>query len=127
MSNSSAPDNSGWSESNNNVTSPFQLELENNSFRYVYEFNSSYIGLGKNNLSLVVSDVVLASAWYNDTILSRMLSYNGSFAEDGSSATPTTSRPSISFSPDSLLHFEIGFGLIACILILAFVNFWLLE
>jgi hypothetical protein len=123
-SNLSDANGSGWSEDSSSIASPTPLESGNNSFAYAYTFNYSYSGLGENNLSLVVVDAVLESRQYNETLLSRMLSYGGSNSENGLPITGN-SRPSASFDSGSLTRLEIGLGLVGLVLILAFLNFWI--
>lgn len=115
---------SGWSESKN-LTTPTPLESENRSFAFIYEFNSSYEGLGRNNLSLSVNDSFLAHDEYNITLLSRMLSYNGTLSENGTRLDPETSRRSTSFGIGSLSYLHMTLGLVALLLFLAFLNFWI--
>jgi hypothetical protein len=122
--NSSALNETNYSVADSNVTNPLPLEQANNSFLYVYEFNHSYSGTGKNNFSLSVRDIFLNESEFSDTINSRMLSYDGRFLEDGS-PTSNFSRPSAGFEKDTLTQITVGFGLIALILFLAFFNFWL--
>jgi hypothetical protein len=126
LSNKTNATGSGWSESSSNVTTPFPLEHADDSFRFVYEFNHSYAGLGENNLSLVVRDVVLSPAQYNDSFTSRVLTFNGNITETGSPAS-AAARPSSGFAYDSLAYIRIGLGLIALVFILAFVNSWLVK
>ncbi|MFH0884756.1 MAG: hypothetical protein V1861_03530 [Candidatus Micrarchaeota archaeon] len=114
---------SGWSENSSTLATPTPLEMGNNSFAYAYMFNYSYSGLGENNLSLIVTDSVLGQRQYNDTLLSRMLSYGGSNSENGQPMT-NNSRPSASFTEGFLTRLELGLGLVGLVLILAFLNFW---
>jgi len=113
----------GWMEDPSAVATPTPLEMENNSFAYAYMFNFSYQGLGDNNLSIAATDSVLDSEEYNDTLRSRMLSYNGLTMENGQPVNGN-SRPSASSSEGSLTRLEIGLGLVGLVLILAFLNFW---
>jgi hypothetical protein len=122
--NSSLTNETNYAEFDSNVTNPVPLEQANNSFLYVYEFNYSYSGIGQNNFSLRVRDNFLNESEFNDSITSRMLSYDGKFLEDGSPVS-NFSRPSAGFEKDTLTQITVGFGLIALILFLAFFNFWL--
>jgi hypothetical protein len=120
----SSPD--GWSEAVNLAT-PTPLEAGNLSFAYIYGFNYSYEGIGQNNLSLVVNDSFLGQARYGEQLLSRMLSYNGTGTENGSTMPPGQVRPSAAFKPDYLASVELVLGLLALLFLLSFVNLWLLK
>ncbi len=110
-----------------NLTRPIPLERDNSSFLYSYELNFSYPGTapGVNNLSLSVNDSFLGKANFSDSLSSRYLSYNASFSEKGTPAAAQPTRPSGAFGEEPLLHVEVGLGLVALVLMLAFVNFWL--
>jgi len=116
----------GWSE-DVNLTSPILLESSPQSYAYVYAFNYSYDGLGQNALSLVVNDSLGGSARYNEVLMSRMLSYNGTSTENGSPAASLPSRPSAAFTTDYLAPYELALGLLSLLFILSFVNIWLLK
>jgi hypothetical protein len=120
----SSPD--GWSESDN-LTTPIPLEDSPYSYAYAYEFNYGYEGIGQNLLSLIVNDSSLGSARYDESLLSRMLSYNGTTTEDGSPASSVPSRPSAAFSPDRMSSFALALGLLGLLFILSFVTGWLLH
>lgn len=108
-----------------NLTTPTLLEKENYSFAYIYEFNSTYEAIGDHNLSLLIIDVFLGSEKHAETIKSRMLSYGGKWAENGSPISPDLARPSILPSQNQLNYITIGLGLVALAVFLAFVNFWI--
>ncbi len=110
-----------------NLSRPIPLEYNNSSFLYSYELNYSYPGLapGVNNLSLTVNDSFLRNATFSDSLSSRYLSYGSSYSEKGTPAAAQPSRPSGSFGLSTLNHVEVGLGLVALVLLLAFVNFWL--
>ncbi len=109
------------------LTSPIPLEYGNSSFLYVYEINYSYPGAapGDDNLSLSVNDSFMGNASFSDTLTSRYLSYNSSFSEKGTPLSSQPTRPSGSFASQPLNRVEVGLGLVALIMLLAFVNFWL--
>jgi hypothetical protein len=111
-------------ERTNRTANPLPLESANNSFAYAYRFNFSYAGLGENNLSLVVRDAMLAEEQYNETLLSRMVSFGGNTTETGENAALVPSRPSAAVIPGVLAHLEVSLGLVGLVLILAFLNFW---
>jgi hypothetical protein len=113
-----------YSVSDTNVTTPLPLETGNDSFLYAYGINYSYSGLGLNNFSLRVRDNFLRESEFNESITSRMLSHDGQFLENGSVAG-NFSRPSSGFEKDTLTQLTVGFGLLALVLFLAFFNFWL--
>jgi hypothetical protein len=117
-----------WSESvSNRSVIPSALESQSHPFVFVYEFDTAYAGLGANNLSLMVGDICGGSGSYNGSVLSRMLSYNGNSLENGSPIDANISRGSVPFNYDVLNRTEISFGLVAVILLLAFINFWALK
>ncbi len=118
---------SGHLEGKTNGTTPVQLQHENHSFSYTYEFNHSYIGLGMNNLSLAVEDNFLGPGRYDERLLSRMLSYNGTATETGAPFDEGLSRKSSGFRKDEMATLTISLGLVAFVLLLAFVNFWILR
>lgn len=107
-----------------NLTTPSLLEKQNYSFAYIYEFNSTYTAVGEHNLSLLVIDVFSGSEKHNATIMSRMLSYGGKWAENGSPISQLA-RPSASLSQDNLNSISISLGLVALAVFLAFVNYWI--
>ena len=117
-----------WSESvSNRSFIPSALESQGHPFVFVYEFDTAYAGLGANNLSLTVQDVCGGSGSYNGSVLSRMLSYNGNSLENGSPIDANISRGSVPFNYDVLNRTAVSFGLVAVILLLAFINFWALK
>ncbi|MBN1169557.1 hypothetical protein JXA56_00895 [Candidatus Micrarchaeota archaeon] len=121
---SALPNEANWAE-DINASSPFQLERHNHSFTYIYQFNYSYAGLGQNNLSLYVVDSFENEAYYNETLLSRMLSHNNSYTETGISVNASTTRKSGTFEMDSLMNVEIVLGFLSALVILLFLNFWI--
>jgi hypothetical protein len=114
-----------WSEYANAVANPLPMEARNNSFAFAYRFNHTYAGMGESNLSLIVDDSALNSSQFDDTLLSRMLSFGGNTTEFGLPSANTPSRPSAAFGQGSLTRLEIGLGLVGLVLILAFLNFWI--
>lgn len=112
-----------WSESRN-ITTPTPLETESNSFAFIYGFNYSYQGLGKNNLSIHVVDSFGGEAVFNETLLSRMLSYNGNITETGEPYNETTARKSVPFEKEDLANVEITLGVLALMVFVIFMKFW---
>ncbi len=117
----------GWAENSSFVVTPVPLESVNNSFAYAYIFNYSYQGLGEHNLSLLVKDSFGGAATYGTSLRSVMLSYNGSTTETGVPIASQPSRKSAPLSTEYLARLDISLGLVAMLLILAFVNSWLLR
>jgi hypothetical protein len=114
----------GWSE-NINLTTPIPLSETDDSYSYIYGFNSTYSGLGKNTLGMLITDSFMGEAEYETVILSRMLSYNGTKNEFGEDIDPSITRPSSGFQKGQVSNVEIGLGFLAVIVMLTFVNFWL--
>jgi hypothetical protein len=114
----------GWSESVN-ITTPIPLSQTDDSYSFIYGFNSTYSGLGKNTLGMLVRDSFMGQGEYETVILSRMLSSNGTKNELGDAIDPEVTRPSAGFQKGELSHVEISLGFLAVIVLLAFVNFWL--
>lgn len=114
----------GWGESLNRTT-PVPLSTNNDSYAYIYAFNSTYSGLGENALGMGVIDSFMGEAEYETVILSRMLSFNGTKNELGGEIDPEITRGSAGFSKGEVSHVEISLGFLAVIVLLAFVNFWL--
>ncbi len=114
----------GWSESSAEPASPIPLEAGASSYLYAYEFNSTYAGLGENNLSLSITDAAMQNASFNDTLLSRMLTHSGNISENGGEAPIGLARPSIAPGKSALSAMDVGVGLLGLLIILMFVNFW---
>ena len=129
VSNSTCESDSQYQESEvlAGAVTPTQLEQDSHSFAYIYEFNSTYDGLGMNTLSLIVTDYFLDSEEHQEEILSRRLSYDSSITETGDlvSSNISNSRPSIAFRNDKLNIFHISLGLVGLMLILVFANVWI--
>ena len=113
----------GWSEAVT-LNTPSLLETENHSFVFVYQFNNTYEGLGRNNLSFIVNDSFTGSMRHDEVILSRTLSYGGNTTEAGTEINETTSRKSVGFITESLSSLHVSLGLMALLFILIFVNSW---
>ncbi len=115
----------GFSE-NFNLTSPYLLEDQNHSFAYIYVFNSTYDGLGINNLSIIVYDSFGQMGGYSENITSNMLSFNNQTAENGAPINSTFARKSKGFDYGVLSPVQMSLGLVALLVILMFLNSWLL-
>lgn len=123
ISNRTLPD--GWVENSSFVVTPIPLEMTDSSFSYAYLFNYSYTGLGEQDLSLLVKDSFGGSEKHEETVTSVMLSYNGSTTETGSPIGSQPSRKSLPSTQESLVRLDLSLGLVALLLLLAFVNSWL--
>lgn len=115
----------GFSEYRN-LTSPYPLSENNLSYAYVYLFSSSYQGIGDNLLSIAIKDSYGRSANYSENITSRMLSYNNEFMENGSAIDPAVSRKSKGWLAGGLSTVQISLGLLSVIVLLLFINSWLM-
>lgn len=62
---------------------PNTLEKENNTFSFIYQFNSTYTGIGNNNLSLNLIGFFGKEIHYNSEILSKILTYDNTYSEYG--------------------------------------------
>jgi hypothetical protein len=79
---------------------PVPLQVKNDTFRYAYEVNSSYSGLGWNTLTLKAYDDFGQEMEADEQILSRELSFSGNISESNSETKNTqTLRPSSEWSP----------------------------
>lgn len=99
----------------NGSITPYQLEAENNSFVYIYQINSSYSGVGNNNLTLLLHDYFGNTVIINQTIKSNALTAYGALLETSSSYV----RSSAVFSEDSYKPIS-GIGFIVLLLVLLF-------
>ncbi len=129
--NSSIINSSWWSESKANKTnihSQAPLSQANYSYAYVYEFQYGYSGNGYHVLNLSVIDVLGGASSFVDVIASRELSYDGSMKENGKPVAPgDLVRPSAQFNNDTLAPITISLGLVAFVILLAFMNYWLVQ
>jgi hypothetical protein len=115
----------GFSEYRN-ITSPYPLSDDNLSYSYIYAFNSRYQGIGANLLSIAVKDNFGQSGRYSENITSRMLSYNNEYMENGSPIDPAISRKSKAWYAGELSTVQISLGLLSVIVLLLFINSWLM-
>ncbi len=109
-------------EETETLATPVQLERYNHSFAFAYFINSSYNGSGENELVLEITDIYGEDHSFSEVILSRMLSYNGTTLENGSQIRQEAVRPSASYKKEEKGKVEVAFGLVALLLILAFVD-----
>lgn len=124
---SNASPRTGWSEYRTAGMTPAQLESSPHPFAYVYEFNSTYHGTGAASLLLTVNDSCSGRGAYEETVTSRMLSRNGTMMENGSPFSASLARPSLAAQERMLSRTDVGLGLVALVVLLSFVNFWLLK
>lgn len=124
---SNKTDETGYLEGKSDGATPTPLLHENHTYAYAYQFNHSYQGLGWSNLSLGIEDCFEGEARYDERILSRMLSYDGDKTELGVPMDASLARRSSYYEKDELGSLGMGLGLIAIVLIVGFVNAWLLE
>jgi hypothetical protein len=73
----------GAKENYGNVTVPKGLLKGNETFSYAYEINSTYSGIGDNQLEIEMMDEFGNNISYSEMIRSRALSYNGNESETG--------------------------------------------
>ena len=93
---------------------PKPLEKQNDSFAYLYQINSTYSAIGKNNLSIVLFDRFLNSFEHDEEIASRALSAEGNKVESSDIiAEQDKVRPSLPYKQDNLSSAIIGIGSIA--------------
>ena len=103
-----------------NAPSPF--DPNNFSYNYIYEFNYSYDGIGRNILDLHITSVFNDDYQFSREILSRMLSHSGNVSELGGPVNETISRKSMAFQIDSIRGTTIALSLIGVLLVVLLVN-----
>ena len=78
-----------------NYTTPIPLSKSNLSYSYIYRFNYSYVGLGNHSLYFYWADPFLGQVYsFNQSLLSRTLSYGGKYSEVSQITDPALLRPS---------------------------------
>ncbi|MBI5227953.1 hypothetical protein HY988_05175 [Candidatus Micrarchaeota archaeon] len=107
-----------------NPPNPVPLELGNSSFAYIYYINSTYAGLGENNLTISVNDSFLGAANRTEVLTSKFLSYDGTHLENGGSFNYSTTRKSASFDVGVLNPITLSALFVGVILFAIFANFW---
>jgi hypothetical protein len=112
-----------WAE-HRNLTCPTQLQAQRHGYAFIYEFNHSYDGIGRHALALEAEDSFLGKGRYEDVLISRALTYNGTLREDGGQVGDDA-RPSAAFRRQELSLVELGLGFVALIIFLSFLNFWI--
>ena len=98
------------------LVSPTQIELNNDSFSYIYQINSTYNGIGKNNASLVLVDRFSNTFEIKEEITSRFLSFNGNINENVRADQDPVNRPSLLKKEDKIQNIIITIGAIGVFL-----------
>ena len=93
--------------------SPHTIQQQSYSFSYLYQVNTTYAGVGENNITLRMVDRFLNSFDSKNEINSRMLSLDGATG-DGYSQ----SRPSLNPTNNALTNVIVGTGVLGIFLFL---------
>ena len=114
----------------NETYTPTPLLEENETFRYLYEENYTYEGIGYHNLTIVLTDHFLHTYTYNRTLSSRALS-PGELGETNLSgllagnSTQNLTRPNYVQPPQQLNQILIPTNALAIIfIIIALAGWW---
>ncbi len=113
---------------------PKTIENASDRFSYLYEINSSYSGIGKNNLTVILFDRFGKSFRKTYEIKSRALTYGGNKVEAISSKldagdkeglwsgvlSPENARPSAPYLQNNLTSVIIGIGILGIFLFIVF-------
>lgn len=116
----------------NEVYTPTPLLRENETFRYLYEENCTYEGIGYHNLTVVVTDHFLHNYTYNRSLLSRALSPEELGEATGSgvvmlagNVSQNLTRPNYVEPPQQLNQILIPTGALAIIfIVIALAGWW---
>ncbi len=100
---------------------PVPLEINNESFIYAYMFNSTYEGIGKNNLTLVLYDMFGNEFTQTYEITSKMLGFGGNNSEEGTLSEYT--GKSAAFGKEELLLILVPTSIIGILFIIVFFRF----
>ncbi|MBS3068224.1 hypothetical protein J4450_05955 [Candidatus Micrarchaeota archaeon] len=92
---------------NTGLFSPHTLQQSNSSYSYLYQINTTYVGIGENNITLLMVDRFLNNATKIEQINSRMLSLDGS---------SKIARPSLVFNSAVISNIIIGVGILGVFL-----------
>lgn len=95
---------------------PIPLALQNNTYGYLYEFNYTYDGIGKNSLLLETSSFSGKDHSFSQALLSRALSHSGNISE--LETDKENVRKSRGTSVSSLNQITIGFGIIGLLVLM---------
>ena len=106
-------------EYNVNFT-PSTLQLSNNSVSFIYEFNTSYLGIGRNELSLVLKDFFSNKYYINESLLSRKVSFNN-VTEGGQSGRENV-REGIEIEEKNLNPITVSFCVIGVLVAIFLFN-----
>ena len=100
---------------------PVPLESTNESFSYVYMFNSTYEGIGKNNLTVKLYDTFGNEFTQTYEITSKMIGFGGNNSEEGVADEYT--RKSASFGTEELVLILVPTSIIGILFIIVFFRF----
>lgn len=103
-----------------NVT-PIQLEMKNQTYAFLYQFNYSYEGIGRNNFTIKVRDFFGGEENKTEKITSKELSYDSNKTETGDVYDPATARRSSSTSPETIRMIEVGLGMLGVLILIMLV------
>ncbi|MFA5049521.1 MAG: hypothetical protein WC501_00780 [Candidatus Micrarchaeia archaeon] len=109
----------------NQITNPYPLQMENKTYSFIYSFNSTYEGYGKDNFSVIMTDFFSNEYLFDYEILSRINTYDGTYSEFGQAANmdDETYIPSQKYSYDNIIFFSIPLSFLGVILIFVFLKF----
>lgn len=107
------------------IIQPFPLEKKNDTFSFVYQFNSTYVGFGENSLEITLTDYFGNLFSFNHTILSTMLTYDKNLSESGEIIDPVKEeyRGSTAYSTEELTSVLIPASILSLLIIIAFFKF----
>ena len=115
----------------NEVYTPTPLIRENETFRYLYEENYTYEGIGSHNLTIVLTDHFLHNYTYNRSLLSRAISEAELSEAVGSNGTPLAgaaqagnARPNYAQPPQYLNEILLPSSALAIIFVIIAVTAW---
>ncbi len=106
-----------YAQENKTVITPIPLEKENETFVYVYKFDTNYSGIGVNNLSIELIDHFESHFNKEAAIASRLLSFNENISEDNTKYGFDKMRESAPFFIYSLDIRIISFATVGILLI----------
>jgi hypothetical protein len=95
---------------------PTPLQKENTTYYFIYPVNSTHNGIGKKELEVIATDWFGNIAEYNETVINRILSYNGIPEEE--SNVQDNIRKSILLKEDKTNIISLQIGLIGFFIIL---------
>lgn len=106
----------------NNITIP-AIQNSTGFFPYVYQFNTTYEAVGRNNLSLELQDHFSNSFFIEESIMSRRISFN-QVVDDGASPSGNVKneiiRPGATVKEEILYRNIINLGALVLLLLVVF-------